>query len=203
MSHSRKKTRAVLLALVVCALGALSAPAAQAFVMDTYFTQAPPPVSPDDTPTFRFSATHPPTGETPWYVCSVDFWVYSPCTQTWTPPLAAGHHTIRVAASGGGFSDPTPAGLKFIITPRTTFQYTPPSLTQNNRPLFIYRANGPDMRFYCRVDWGTSFACGRGNDSLFQTWPLSNGRHSFTVFAADHDGHGGPNVSWYFKVDAR
>jgi plastocyanin len=88
-------------------------PAPARVPVDTKITLKPRPRTKDRTPTLKFTATA--AGAT--FRCSVDRKPFKSCRSPFTTPsLKPGRHTVRVAASAGGLTDPTPATCKFKVT---------------------------------------------------------------------------------------
>ncbi|MDQ8047188.1 MAG: hypothetical protein REI11_21455, partial [Patulibacter sp.] len=63
-------------------------------------------------PTYTFTATR--AGAT--FECAYDGAPFAPCTSPWTPALPAdGEHDVRVRATVGGLTDPTPAVVHVVV----------------------------------------------------------------------------------------
>ena len=218
MSQSRKTSRAALLALVVCALGALSASAAQAGTIEGHFDLPPESQvalkTSDTTPTIGFTASGSYGGGPVTYSCNVDHTWYAACgnpftvTDPWSgAPLAPGRHNVDLVASARGSTDPTPAQLFVDVRPTSSFVYAPELFSRNRRPLFIYRSNGADSSFHCQIDSSVVFDCGRGNDSLYQPGvSLFDGWHLFRVYAQNPASSGGDRElgshQWAFFIES-
>jgi hypothetical protein len=71
--------------------------------------------------------------------------------------------------------------LRDVTAPNTTFTSGPKGPTNDNTPLFQFKANDKDATFECRVDAGAYVSCA----SPATTTPLPDGPHTFTVRAAD------------------
>jgi plastocyanin len=79
---------------------------------DTTITGKPPAKTRDRTPTIKFKASVGGAS----YQCSVDSKPFKTCRSPFTAPaLKPGRHRIRVKASAGGASDPTPASVSFKV----------------------------------------------------------------------------------------
>lgn len=66
-------------------------------------------------------------------------------------------------------------------TPETTITNGPPSVTTDSTPTFTFSSSAAGSTFQCKVDGGAFQLC----DSPFTTESLSNGSHTFTVYAVN------------------
>lgn len=95
--------------------GSTPAQPARGAAPDTKITLRPGAKTSDRTPTIKFAATV--AGAT--FRCSVDRRPFKACRSPYrTPPLKPGRHTVRVAATAHGLTDPTPARCSFKVIAR-------------------------------------------------------------------------------------
>lgn len=89
------------------------------------------------------------------------------------------------AFDGDGNGSPNPDlgayELRDITAPRTTITGGPPARSNDNTPLFQFKASEDDVTFQCQLDGGSFQPCG----SPVTTTPLPDGTHTFAVRATD------------------
>jgi hypothetical protein len=163
-------------------------PATQTFVVDTAApdTTITPISTPtrDNTPSFVFSSEPGATFE-----CKVDTGAYGNCTSPrTTAALADGSHTFAVRATdAAGNTDGTPATQTFVVdtvAPDTTL--TPIATPTNDAtPEFAFTSSEGGSTFKCLVDDGALVTC----SSPYTVPTLSDGSHTFSVFATDAAGN--------------
>jgi hypothetical protein len=114
---------------------------------DTTITAGPPPITPDNTPTFAFTATTPGAS----FQCRFDANPYELCTSPFTPalPLPNGAHTFSVFAVNGLTPDPTPATYSFVVN--TGSGYT---ITATTTPTTTQAAAHPDLAMNVTISGG-------------------------------------------------
>jgi hypothetical protein len=79
---------------------------------DTRLSSKPPAKTHDRTPTVKFKATITPAT----FECKLDGRGYKPCRSPFTTKgLSFGKHSIKVRATAGGLTDPTPAQASFKV----------------------------------------------------------------------------------------
>jgi len=71
--------------------------------------------------------------------------------------------------------------LRDVTAPKTTFSAGPPARTNDNTPVFQFKANDDGAKYECAVDAGAYVACA----SPVTTTPLQDGAHVFSVRATD------------------
>jgi hypothetical protein len=163
-------------------------PATQTFAVDTAApdTTITPISTPtrDNTPSFVFSSEPGATFE-----CKVDTGAYGNCTSPrTTAALADGSHTFAVRATdAAGNTDGTPATQTFVVdtvAPDTTL--TPIATPTNDAtPEFAFTSSEGGSTFKCLVDDGALVTC----SSPYTVPTLSDGSHTFSVFATDAAGN--------------
>jgi hypothetical protein len=89
------------------------------------------------------------------------------------------------AFDGDGNGSPVPDmgayELRDITAPDTTITGAPPGQTNDNTPLFQFRASEDPVTFQCQLDGGAPQPC----SSPVTTTPLPDGPHTFAVRATD------------------
>jgi Bacterial Ig-like domain len=181
------------------------APLIRNFTVDTTAPQTTVTGGPDGTtdvaaPTFTFSGSEP--GVT--FRCAVDGAAPALCASPFTvaPALADGPHTFRVqAADGAGNIEAAAQQREFTVdtlVPDTSITAGPNGLTNDRAPAFSFESTKPGSTFACELDGGGSAPC----QTPFQTGPLGEGAHTFTVTATDALGHPDPTpATQAFTVD--
>ena len=151
--------------------------------------------SSDTTPTFSFTSTE--GGST--FQCKLSVaGTYQSCSSGYTPTLSPGTYTFHVRATdAAGNTDGTAATRTFTITgppdttpPDTSITDGPPggSTTSDDTPTFSFTSTEGGT-FQCAVDLNSFVAC----SSPFTTVPLTDGPHTFNVYAVDTAGN--PDMS--------
>jgi subtilisin family serine protease len=164
---------------------------------DTAIDSGPLGPSNDPTPTFTFSSNEQDGG----FACRMDSGGYSPCSSPVTYVLTDGSHTFEVRAiDAAGNPDSTAASRSFTldtVPPDTTID-SGPTGPNDNTPTFAFSSE-QGASFECRLDGGGHAAC----SSPFTSGPLSDGPHSFEVWATDAAANADPSpASASFTVDA-
>ena len=151
--------------------------------------------SADTTPTFTFTSTE--AGGS--FQCKVDGGSYATCSSGYTPTLGTGGHIFSVRAiDAAGNTDPSPATRGFTITgppdttpPDTSITAGPAegSTTDDSTPEFSFTSTEAGSSFKCRVDSAPFATC----TSPHTTATLSDGSHTFQVYATDSAGNTDPS----------
>lgn len=122
--------------------------------------------------------------------------------------LADGQHTFRVRAIGEGGADPTPASRTWTIdttAPQTAIDETPPSPNSGFAVKFGYTSSEPLSSFRCQLDGQPvgGQVCGTAASSASKSYfGLSDGTHSFRVWAIDNAGNADPTPAEFsFQVE--
>jgi hypothetical protein len=180
-------------------------PTTRHFTVDTIPPEATITGGPEGTtdlaaPTFTFSASE--AGVT--FRCSVDGAVPAVCESPFivAPALADGPHTFRVQATdAAGNVEAAPPQRDFTVdtlVPDTSITAGPTGLTNDPSPTFAFESTKPGSTFACEFDGGGAIPC----DTPFQTGPLGEGAHTFSVIATDPLGHPDPTPATRdFTVD--
>jgi hypothetical protein len=158
---------------------------------ETNIISGPPPRTNGTTASFEFSSELGTTFE-----CRTDQGPFGACSGPFvqigleahgnhtTGPLGEGFHTFEVrATNSAGDADPTPASWTWYVDltpPVATFAMTPPNLSNDPNPQFIFVAE-PGATFECYVDAGPFAPC----PSVHLVGPLSDGIHTMYVRAND------------------
>ena len=145
---------------------------------DTTFTEVPPALTNDNSPTFRFTANEANST----FECSVDTVDFAPCSSPLSPSLADGAHTVRVRATDGAVNlEEVPASRTFTVDttpPDTTITSSPASQTNDNTPTITFEASEPNSTFECSAS-AIFIAC----TSPFTSGALPEGPNTFRVRA--------------------
>ena len=148
-----------------------------------------------------FAFSSPTPGAT--FECSLDGAGFSSCVSPqFYINLSETTHTFQVRAVAAGNTDPTPASNTFtvdITNPDTTIDSGPGALTNTATPTFTFSSDQAGSTFKCRVDSDAFQAC----TTPFTTGTLSDGDHTFEVYAIDPAGNEDPTpaASGVFTVD--
>jgi hypothetical protein len=166
-------------------------------IIDTALTAGPADISPERSPTFRYSTV---AGVA--FQCSLDGAAFSAClngAQT-VGPLGEGQHTFAVRAVNGVYSDHVPATRTWTVdtTPPVTIldPFSGPgqgSLQAVDAETFAFSLNEAGSA-ECSVDGGPFSAC----SSPVTLSALTAGPHSFSVRGTDVAGNLGASMfrSW-------
>jgi hypothetical protein len=137
------------------------------------------------------------------YTCSIDGGTPATCTSPVKyTGLAQGAHVVAIYGTDAlGNTDTTPASFQWTIdqTPPVTtlIQVTPPQTLSNVTTYsFQFGANKPST-FLCNVDQGGPAPC----TSPVTLSNLTQGNHSFSVYATDLAGNVGQPASFLWTVD--
>ncbi len=153
----------------------------------------------DTDPEFFFSSTEP--GST--FECQLDGAGFNPCTSGDTFPVSPdGSHTFEVRATdAAGNTDGSPASFTWELdttAPDTTIDPpTPADPSNDTDPEFFFSSSPPGSTFQCQLDTGGFAACDSGD-----TFPVTDGPHTFEVQATDAAGNTDPTpASFMWNVD--
>jgi Big-like domain-containing protein len=155
---------------------------------ETTITSGPTNPTNATTVAFEFSSSKP--GST--FDCLLNSDPLGSCTSPHTiADKPEGDYTFSVAAIDSfNNADPTPATWLFTIDrspPDTQIDDGPPDngTTNDFTPTFAFSSSDAQATFECQIDSGVHTSCG----SPFTTPELSNGTHTFSVFAKDVAGN--------------
>jgi hypothetical protein len=169
---------------------------------ETTIETQPPDPSNGSSPSFTYSSTEP--GST--FACKLDAepgFTSCPSAGKTYPDLGDGSHTFSVVATdAAGNEDPTPASYTWqvdtslgdVTPPVTTILSGPPNPSPSTSATFTYASNEPGSTFECRLDGGPFSSCPAGGQDYLD---LTNGSHTFEVFAIDHAGNPDPSPASY------
>lgn len=167
---------------------------------DTILLSYPPEATIGGVQVFTFTSDDPLA----LFECRWNLGLWESCESPLTVTVAVeGMYRLDVrAVSLNGDRDPTPAQVIFsvFLPPETRFLELPPLLTNRDSALFSFEAEGshPPFSFRCSLDGGPEFVC----ESPYSTGPLTEGRHTFSVYAVDSRGVGDLTpVSYGWEID--
>ncbi len=149
----------------------------------------------DNTPTFQFSGMDNVTlpGSLT-FECQIDGGGFSACTSPHTTAaLSDGSHTFEVAAKDAALNvDASPASYTWVVDgtpPTTTMDSQPTDPDTDPTPTFTFSGNDGSgsgvASLQCKMDGGVYGAC----TSPFTSTTLTDGSHTFYVFAVDNAGN--------------
>ena len=158
------------------------------------------PSGPYNSQATYFSFSSPTPSAT--FECSLDGAGFSSCVSPqFYINLTEGSHTFQVRAVAAGNTDPTPASRTFVVditNPDTTIDVDPGALTNTATPNFEFSSDQAGSTFKCRVDSDPFQSC----STPYTTGTLSDGSHTFEVYAIDPAGNEDPTPdSHTFTVD--
>jgi MYXO-CTERM domain-containing protein len=156
--------------------------------------------------TFSFSSGDADVEET--FECSLDSSLYVGCISPLTVSLENqpdGTHTFQVRAKDrAGNVDASPATHTWTIDtagPTSQLDAVPPVWTTQTSVQFKFSSSAPDFaEFFCKLDTGAEEACGSQKSSQ-KVYSVSEGEHTFVVYAKDGQGNLGEAVSHVWTVD--
>jgi hypothetical protein len=102
--------------------------------------------------------------------------------------LKPGAHNLKVQATAGGVTDPSPANFDWTIdkkAPNTAITSFPPALTNNPVATFTFTSTEVGSGFQCKLDSDPFAPC----TSPFVSGALADGKHTFRVKAVDDAGN--------------
>lgn len=176
-------------------------PATYTWTVDTTgpvvsFTNTPPTLTSDATPSFEFTADEP--GAT--FTCSIDGGAAVACTSPFTTlPLSDGEHTLDVlGADTVGNVSATPATFTFTVdttAPDTTIETHPTDPSAVAEGTFTFSSNEANVTFECQIDAGPFVDC--TTPDPFVTAALDEGSHTFSVRATDAAGTQDPTPATF------
>ncbi len=161
---------------------------------DTSITDSPADPSNSTSATFEFTATE--GGST--FQCKLDGGSYASCAspKTYTG-LSDGSHTFQVyAVDTLGNADPTPASYTWTIDttpPNTSITGSPANPTNSPNASFSFTSTEGGSTFQCKLDGGSYSSC----SSPKPYTGLSDGSHTFQVYATDALGNPDPTPATY------
>src|SRR5262249_20044698 len=164
---------------------------------DTSITSNPPATTSSTTASFSFTSTE--SGST--FACSLDGSAFAGCTSPKTyNGLSAGTHPFQVRAiDAAGNSDTTPAAYTWTIAtadttpPDTIITSSPALVAKQSTALFKFISTEPGSTFACNLD-GSGFAPCASPQNYNK---LTNGSHTFEVFAIDPAGNQDPSPATF------
>ncbi len=157
--------------------------AAPAVSIDTH----PPALTNNNDPSFTFSGE---TGAT--FECRLEASPFEPCASPISfTGLADGEHAFTVQATDAAGNSAEAAYTWTIDTtpPDTTITVSPDDPTNSANPSFSFSSTEPGGSFTCQLDSQPATAC----TSPQSYTGLSDGPHTFTVFATDAAGNADPS----------
>lgn len=158
------------------------------------------PSGPFNSQATYFSFSSPTPGAT--FECSLNGAGFTTCfSPQFYINLPETTHTFEVRAVAAGNTDPTPASRTFTVdvtNPETTIDVDPGAFTNTATPTFEFSADQSGSTFRCRVDSDPFQTC----TTPYTTSNLSDGSHTFEVYAIDPAGNEDPTpASHNFTVD--
>ncbi len=163
---------------------------------ETTITSGPP--DPTDSTSAAFTFVSDEDGST--FQCKLDDGALVGCTSP-APynGIPNGMHTFSVFATDpAGNPDPTPAvrtwtKVQDITPPETTIESGPLDPSSSTSATFTFSSNEDGSTFQCKLDGGGYSAC----VSPMTYTSLTEGDHTFYVFATDKDGNADPDPAAY------
>ncbi len=137
-------------------------------------------------PTFTFTANKAPIT----FECAIDLGGYVACpTPFKTAALSDGAHTLSVRAKDSlARVDATPDTRSFTVdssVPDTAINSGPSGLISTTTPTWTFTSTKANSTFTCTIDGGAPTTC----TTPFTPAALSNGPHTFSVYATDSGGN--------------
>ena len=153
---------------------------------DTTITGGPSGSFASTTATFTFTSTESPAT----FQCALDGGAFGPCPVSYTG-LSQGSHTFQVRSTDGvGNQDASPATRTWTvdtIAPDTSILTGPTGSVSSTSATFTYSSTEGASSFVCQLDAGDFVACPASYTGL------SQGSHTFRVFATDAAGNQDPS----------